>query len=192
MKVHTRSGITALETAIILVAFVIAASALAFVVLNLGQFTVQRTQEATTRGLQQAATALELSGSVHAIGDIAGGNFTIEQIMVVVKLAPAAEPFDITRLSARVMTREAVFNATVTPKELKGDGDNLIEQGETFRLVLSNFSLVAGPVNSTLTLTPGSWLKIEIIPPVGGILTIERMVPLSIPESATDIAVDLG
>ena len=44
MKLNYRRGITGLETAIILVAFVITAAAFAFVVLNMGFLTAEKAQ----------------------------------------------------------------------------------------------------------------------------------------------------
>ncbi len=57
---------TGLETAIILIAFVIVAAAFAFAVLNLGFASTQKSGEILKAGLEEATSSIELSGSVVA------------------------------------------------------------------------------------------------------------------------------
>ncbi|HDD26553.1 MAG TPA: flagellin, partial [Acidilobales archaeon] len=64
-----KRGITGIEAAIVMIAFVIVAAALAFVTLNMGMFTTQRTREVIHRGLGEASSALEVDGSVTALTD---------------------------------------------------------------------------------------------------------------------------
>ena len=59
-------GIVGIEAAIVLIAFVIVAAALAFVVLNMGFYTTERSQRAMASGLEEASSALEVDGSVLA------------------------------------------------------------------------------------------------------------------------------
>ncbi len=59
-------GITGLETAIILIAFVIVASVFAYVVLSAGLFSSQKTKEAINAGLQSTMSTLEIKGNVVA------------------------------------------------------------------------------------------------------------------------------
>ncbi len=61
-------GITGLETAIILIAFVVVASVFAYTVLSAGLFSTQKSQEAVYGGLEEAQTTLELKGVVLANG----------------------------------------------------------------------------------------------------------------------------
>src|SRR3972149_3789421 len=55
-------GITGLETAIILIAFVVVATVFAFVVLTTGVFSSERGKESVFAGLQKARGTLELRG----------------------------------------------------------------------------------------------------------------------------------
>ena len=57
-------GIVGIEAAIVLIAFVIVASALAFVTLNMGFYTTQKSQQVMSSGLEEASSALEVDGSV--------------------------------------------------------------------------------------------------------------------------------
>jgi flagellin FlaB len=61
---NKRRGMTGLETAIILVAFVIAASAFSFIVLNMGFLTSQKSQSVVTTGMADASSALQSDGDV--------------------------------------------------------------------------------------------------------------------------------
>ena len=59
-------GITGLETAIILIAFVTVASVLAYSVLSAGIFSAERGKETVYRGLDQAQSSMQVRGSVYA------------------------------------------------------------------------------------------------------------------------------
>jgi flagellin-like protein len=59
-----RQGITGLETAIILIAFVVVAAVFAYTVLSAGIFSTQKSQETIYSGLQQTASTMEIKGGV--------------------------------------------------------------------------------------------------------------------------------
>jgi archaeal flagellin FlaB len=59
-----RTALAGLDTAIILIAFVITASVLAYVVVNMGLFVTQKAKAVINNGEEQATTALEVGGSV--------------------------------------------------------------------------------------------------------------------------------
>ena len=61
-------GVTGLETAIILIAFVVVASVFAFTVLSTGIFSAERGKETIHAGLKEARSSIELKGSVIANG----------------------------------------------------------------------------------------------------------------------------
>jgi len=58
------NGITGLETAIILIAFVIVASVLSYVVISAGLFSSQKAKEAVNSGISQTGATVELKGNV--------------------------------------------------------------------------------------------------------------------------------
>jgi flagellin-like protein len=66
--VKGQRGVTGLETAIILIAFVVVASVFAFTVLSTGIFSAERGKETVFAGLEQARGSVELKGSVIANG----------------------------------------------------------------------------------------------------------------------------
>ena len=73
---HTHRGIIGIESAIVLIAFVIVAAALAFVVLNMGFSTTQKAKTTIVSTLQQAGTSLVVEGKVIGSSYIPGGGVT--------------------------------------------------------------------------------------------------------------------
>ena len=64
-KLHrNEQGITALETAIILIAFVVVAAIFAFTVLSTGTFLTEKSKEASYAGLQEVRGSMELKGGI--------------------------------------------------------------------------------------------------------------------------------
>ena len=61
---RSEQGITGLETAIILIAFVVVATIFAFVVLTTGVFSAERGKETVFAGLEKARGSMELRGGV--------------------------------------------------------------------------------------------------------------------------------
>ena len=68
-----RRGVIGIESAIVMIAFVIVAAALAFVVLNMGFSTTQKAKTAISSSVSESSSALEISGKVTGFGYIAGG-----------------------------------------------------------------------------------------------------------------------
>ena len=71
-KGHRQShrGVIGVESAIVMIAFVIVAAALAFVVLNMGFSTTQRAKTAIISSLEESSSALEIAGKVTGAGDV--------------------------------------------------------------------------------------------------------------------------
>jgi flagellin FlaB len=69
-KGHRQShrGVIGVESAIVMIAFVIVAAALAFVVLNMGFSTTQKAKTTIISGLGEASSSLEVAGKVKGIG----------------------------------------------------------------------------------------------------------------------------
>jgi flagellin FlaB len=98
-EIRHQHGITGLETAIILIAFVVVASVFAFTVLSTGMFASERSKETVYSGLEEAKSSLEPRGSVIAFKGRAGTTIaddTIYKIKFVLSNAIAGEPIDLT------------------------------------------------------------------------------------------------
>ena len=89
-------GITGLETAIILIAFVVVASVFAFTVLSTGIFASERSKETVFAGLEEAKSSIEPRGSVIAYKGKVGSTETIYKVVFVVSNAIAGDAVDLT------------------------------------------------------------------------------------------------
>ena len=63
-----QSGITGLETAIVLIAFVVVAAVFAFTVLTTGLFTSEKAKETALAGVQTTSSSLVIKGAIIAAG----------------------------------------------------------------------------------------------------------------------------
>src|SRR5574337_795963 len=80
----TRRGVIGIESAIVMIAFVIVAAALAFVVLNMGFSTTQKAKTAISSSVTESSSAIEIAGKVTGVGYISGSvlNATIIPLKV--------------------------------------------------------------------------------------------------------------
>lgn len=177
-------GITGLETAIVLIAFVVASSVFAFAALSTGLFSSDKAKETISAGLAEARGTLELKGSVVAAG--AGSTQTTAAVTSVtfqVSNAAAGEAIDLTpgntviKYSDKTQTvnMNSISDFTATNVASFGDTDSLLEIGEVFEIVLLNMqSQLATDLGTSTEFT------IELIPPSGAVLFIGRRTPVSL------------
>ncbi|MFP3975415.1 MAG: archaellin/type IV pilin N-terminal domain-containing protein [Dehalococcoidia bacterium] len=75
-------GITGLETAIILIAFVVVASVFAYTVLSAGVFSTQKSQEAVYSGMEETQSTMQLKGAVIGYADerttVSGSDYNVD------------------------------------------------------------------------------------------------------------------
>ncbi|MBC8281855.1 MAG: hypothetical protein H8E48_13810, partial [Chloroflexi bacterium] len=69
---NNQKGITGLETAIVLIAFVVVSSVFAFAALSTGMFSSDKARETINAGLAQTRASMELKGSVIGTADSIG------------------------------------------------------------------------------------------------------------------------
>ncbi|MEM3133415.1 MAG: hypothetical protein QXR32_04545 [Candidatus Caldarchaeum sp.] len=176
---------TGLETAIILIAFVIVASAFSFAVLNLGLFTTQKTGEVMQAGLEETLASIETAGSV-----VAKSNSThIREIVIYIKSSVGKGEVDV-RAGKLVITYrdKSTFNENIYPNnstittvyQVTGDGDTVLEYGEVWAVRI-DVTQISGS-----RLQPNDVFSVEIKPPQGSLLKIERRLPPSF-----DLVMDL-
>jgi flagellin FlaB len=68
-RLNQQKGITGLETAIILIAFVVVAAVLAYTVLSAGLFSTEKSKEAVYSGLQKVQGVIGVRGGVNGLRD---------------------------------------------------------------------------------------------------------------------------
>jgi len=177
---NREDGITGLETAIILIAFVIVASVFAFVVLSTGLFSAERGKETVFAGLEKARGNLEVRGALTVIDTDSDGDIdSSDEIVFNVALAAGGFPIS---LNPAAYTNTVVVNwidaqdripdTGYTVTWILNDGDNLLENGELAEVTVNP------PTGSSLV--ENEIFTLEVIPPSGGTNLVNRTMPPSI------------
>jgi len=89
-----------MEAALVLIAFIIVAAALAFVVLNLGFATSQKAKTSITSALGVAGSGISISGKIIGAAPAAGG--FLNATMIPLKITPGGESVDLDNTSATI------------------------------------------------------------------------------------------
>jgi flagellin FlaB len=97
---HAHRGVIGIESAIVLIAFVIVAAALAFVVLNMGFATSQKAKTTIVSTLQEAGSSLEVSGKVIASAQVSASKLNVTGIPI--KIAAGGDSVNLSNLTAAV------------------------------------------------------------------------------------------
>ena len=175
-KGHRREeGITGLETAIILIAFVTVAAVFGYAVLSAGIFSAEKGKETVYVGLKEAKSTLEIEGSVIATGDNTTTPASVSTITFCVGNAIAGEPVDMSRTICSYIDQDNYENdmTFVTNYLGQNDGDDLLEVGELAEITVD----ISGLTNA---LTANETFTIEFKPPYGSVVIIERIIPANI------------
>jgi flagellin FlaB len=169
-------GITGLETAIILIAFVIVASVFAFVVLSAGLFSSQKTKEAVAAGIQSTMATVELKGNIIAKME----DSVVKELYFCVGLPASGTPVDFSPSSANVTPVVISFmdsdnmipsvNWTLEKLSTIND-DNLLDPDELFQIT------VVLPTSGNVSVGPYHTFTLEIKPSAGPVLEISRTIP---------------
>lgn len=177
-------GITGLETAIVLIAFVVVAAVFAFVVLSTGLFSSERGKETVYAGLAKTRGSMELTGGV-----LATSNATqIQQVTFDLTLAAGGDqvnlnPTDTTNRTVISYIDNAYTNNNIpyTVAVITGNADNLLEQGELLEVTVdftTDANIILG-TNRTFTL--------ELKPPSGSYMVVQRTTPASLAATVIDL-----
>ncbi len=188
-KLNNERGITALETAIILIAFVVVAAIFAFTVLSTGTFLTERSKEAAYSGLQEVRGSMELKGSivlettgqyvVFNLSTVAGGS-SVDLSKVKMTYRDSANNQDVAIASA---------DCTATAYPAAAYGWSVMQPNGT---VLTNCILKSGSIAKmvvnlgTNVVTANKVFALELKPPTGGVVQIERTAPAQI-DTVTDL-----
>jgi archaeal flagellin FlaB len=181
-----QKGITGLETAIILIAFVTVASVLAYSVLSAGIFSSERGKAAVYAGLSSAQSTMGLKGSV--VGTSNAGVNALESCTFHLALAIAGDSVDLNNLvinywdSGLGVTNLPLNNA---PKSVGYHKSGTFSNSSNKLMVFSKGETGAG----TLKLGPlqvGKWSFVLSDGSGGHILsgTLEAVITVTIPTGA--------
>lgn len=176
-KLHRdEKGITALETAIILIAFIVVASVFAFSILSAGTYSTERGKEAVFAGLEEVQASIEVKGAVIATSATTGTTGTVEELIFTVGNVVGGEPIDLNDtnrvmiISYRDQTQQVNALDWTMNWVVRNDSDDLLDSGELAEITvpLSVLTNDLG-INTEFTL--------EMKPPMGSTITLQRTTP---------------
>jgi len=195
-------GITGLETAIILIAFVVVAAVFAYTALSAGLFSTQKSQEAVYAGLEEARSSVGLKGAVIAKAENTGASGYLSQLTFTLANSLGGEPMDLTPPTANTTSNNGLAdtdstNVVVisyidadqrvedlywsTDKLGSADADDMLEEDEKFQITIGAAGAGAGGGNLVDALDPNLLVNksftIEVKTSVGAVLIFERTTP---------------
>ena len=174
-KLHRgQRGMTGLETAIILIAFVTVASVLAYSVLSAGIFSAERGKATVYQGLASAQATMGIQGSVLGLSP---NQTKLEQIQFNVSLMLDDDKVDMNAVVVNYFDDEVHSESVTWSSEISGGsaergGENLVEFDEQHVVTIT--------IPDTATLEEYDAFTVQVIPPTGATLTISRTVPGSL------------
>ena len=182
-------GITGLETAIVLIAFVVVSSVFAFAALSTGLFSSDKAKETIQAGLAETRGSMELKGSVIATSPSSGTLAVISELAFQVANAAGGESIDLTpgrtliKYTDQTQSKMFVLDSATAGFTSIGlgsaDTDMLLERNEVYEITLTGLDTIdSGDNNLTNTLGVNTTFTLEVIPPRGAVLFIERTTPI--------------
>jgi flagellin FlaB len=201
---RNKKAISGLETAIVLIAFVIVASAFAYAVLNMGFLATQKSQQVVIGGLQAASSALIVDGPVYGYSTQSGTNANMTSLIFWLKTAAGADAVDLNVNKTTIgfqnlrgvwpniynnggssivytvgnTTYTATSDATTIVWEV-GQG-MLLSAGQKVRVTIDLTKLTTTGSTSAGQVVKNEVFKVIIKPPTGSVLDIVRTAPAAI------------
>jgi len=204
-----KKGIVGVEAAIVLIAFIIIAAALSYVVINMGFYTTQKTKETMQTGLEESTAALQLDGVVTAKTD---SNSKIQYLIIPVKLSTGKTAIDLNKSAVVVSvylpsnTLLNIYKGANSTKEV--DLNNILNNATGFKGIQNQgamFALYNDDEDKVLESNEKAFLiinlgdsdvvadyqtiKVEVRTAKGTALTVVRTAPGGMPKNSF---VDLG
>ena len=193
-----KRGTVVLESAIILIAFVIIAGIFGFMVINQGLFASNQGKSVIQQGLQQASTSLAVNGAIYVKSSSDGSNVTgiVIPLKVIgindVSLSTSTTEVSLTQngnITANIysgvqaLTATSTFDTMLTSTTANA-GAMFIPNGDTAHVLNSGAEgyLVISLSNDDGALV-ASQVTVEVIPQQIAPLTIQFNVPASVPDS---------
>jgi len=182
---QNQRGITGLETAIVLIAFVVVASVFAFAVLNTGLLSSEKSKEAALGGLEETSSTLSLRGQV--IADANSDKTAIDLVkFVVAPASTASESVDLSTTGSVItyLDENQGLNCE-NPQSFDGDADTAECSWSSSWLIGSGEIVDPGEqVEITVTLTNLTPLlaakkefTIQVKPSKGAVVIVTRTLP---------------
>jgi flagellin FlaB len=182
-----QKGMTGLETAIILIAFVTVAAVFGYAVLSAGLFSAEQSKATIYAGLTEAQSTLQVSGDVIAKS---ADEENVSSLIVTVRNTPGGNPIDMTpndgsgtnKCVISLATNGSYLNNVQWTAKFTGSSDNssyLLESGSQCQIIIDFNDLGTGQTLSD-NLTANSTFTLQIKPGVGSAITVQRTLPVSL------------
>lgn len=186
----SQKGITGLETAIILIAFVVVAAVFAYTVLSAGLFSTQKSQEAVYNGLAETQSTLVVKGSV--LAECSNDSDTTANFLyVTLALSTGGNPVDFSDCAADGNTNGLVDDGSKTNKMVVNYNDSDVHLADVFwtKTFIGNnnsdsmldpgekLTMKISLANAALSVDANHQFTIEIKNPRGAILSLQRTMP---------------
>ncbi len=170
-RFHSQKGMTGLETAIILIAFVTVSSVLAYSVLTAGIYSAEKGKESVNKGLEHAQSSMEVRGSILGLSPNAT---KLEQVQFNVGVAIPNATVDASAIVVNYFDADThVEGIARTITRATGSTERgatgLIEQDEQFTVSIT--------FPESFSLTAYKSFTLQLIPPTGAAITIAKAVP---------------
>ena len=142
--------------------------------------------EVLKAGLEEATSSVELAGSVVALGGKTNDNkMKVSNITFYIKTAVGKRPVDLSNNTLVISYMDPYkvvdrlkYGEEVEVEEIQGDGDQVIEYGELFKITI-RLDKIYGNLDS-VQLKPNDTFIVEVKPLVGAVLKVERRIPPAI------------
>ena len=172
-------GITGLETAIVLIAFVVVSSVFAFAALSTGLFSSDKSKETINAGLSEASGTLEVRGAIIA----KKGSTNIDEIWFQVANAAGGEAVNMTPGETLITYTDVDQSVTLATTFTTGgftvtalgnaDTDKLVEPGEMYEVKIIGLEAKLSP-----DLVKDKAFTLQVKPPQGAVVEIARRTPV--------------
>jgi len=184
-------GITGLKTAIVLIAFVVVSSVFAFAALSTGLFSSDKAKETIQAGLAETRGSMELKGSVILEADgTSTATSVATSIAFQVANAAGGNSIDLTpgktlikytdQTQSKMFLTDSSSNGFTASGLGSADSDKLLERNEVYEIKLTGLDSTASTDdNLTNKLQVNTTFSLEVIPPSGAVLFIERTTPVA-------------
>jgi flagellin FlaB len=193
---HGKKGITGLETAIILIAFVTVAAVLAYTVLSAGIFSSERGKEAVYGGLEGAQSTMEVKGSTIATsGTVADGDNDgtaddpvtgLATVKFTLALAIPGSQVDMNSIVVNYfddddvemgLARTTYWTYVISPGSTERGSATILE-GDEQMVVTVDLAALETALDTDFT-PPVAYdqFTIQVVPPSGATLTVQKTLP---------------
>ncbi|MCV0409536.1 archaellin/type IV pilin N-terminal domain-containing protein [Nitrosopumilus sp.] len=162
---HSHRGVIGVESAIVMIAFVIVAAALAFVVLNMGFTTSQKAKTTIISGLGESSSSMQVAGKVIGVGCTSSSNGCstpyLNATAYPIKITSGGDAVDLSAATTAVkyvsnsIEYDDIYSGTVTDAEYRSLADAFRGAVDNS---LTNFSGVMNPVNQTVVTNTAAFI----------------------------------